>query len=107
METTTKTIQKLQIAFNEAWGRILSGNLPASEAAAQGLSREWLWTLYMERLDCLLIDKEDLLENFPEMVNFGFSVKDRVCLEDPCNEGGFILVDKGLAEKTLVLGALP
>lgn len=108
MEVTMKTVQKLQVAFNEAWLRIHTGNRPVGVSCSPDYhpNDSEFWTLYMNYLDCILIDDEDLLENFPEMVNFGFAVKERVCLTDPCNEGGFILVDKGLAEKALVLGTL-
>lgn len=108
MEITVKIFERLQTAFDDAWDRIGSGNRPVGVSCDPDRhpSDEEFWTLYMNYLDCILIDEADLLESFPDMVNFGIAVKERVCLKDPCNERGFLLVDKGLAEKVLVLGTL-
>lgn len=108
MEITMKNVQKLQRAFYAAWERIRGGNRPVGVSCNPDYHPDdgEFWTIYMNYLDCILITKDDLLGDFPEMVNFGFAVKERICLEDPCNEGDFILVDQEVAEKALVLGAL-
>lgn len=108
MEITMVNVQKLQRAFDASWKRVESGDRPESilHTVRGPLFASDFWTCYMNSLDCLLVDREDLLENFDEMVNFGKSVKENVCLRNPCNEGDFILVPKDLAEKVLVLGAL-
>lgn len=109
MEVTLVTVRKLQILFDEAWGRIRSGSRPASvdcTPISTPMPDGDFWTVYMNFLDCLLVDEEDLLENFDDMVNFGKSVKESVCLKDPCSDGAFIFVPKEFAEKVLVLGAL-
>ena len=108
MEVTVRTVQKVQRAFNDAWLRIHTGNRPVGVSCSPDYHPDdnEFWTMYMNYLDCILVTKDDLLEDFPEMVNFGFAVKEKICLTDPCNEGDFILVDRGLAEKALVLGTL-
>lgn len=108
MEKTRKNVEQLQSLFDDAWDRIVAGKMPAGVSCGPDYkpSDEEFWTLYMNSLDCLLVDEEDLLENFDEMVNFGSSLRDSVCLKNPCNTEGFILVDKELAERILVLGAL-
>lgn len=108
MEITVNLIDRMQEIFDEAWGRISSGNRPSCvPVGSEGqMSDGEFWVLYLNFLDCLAIDKEDLLENFDEMVNFGSAVKERVCLRDPCVQGDFILVGSSLVEKALVLGAL-
>lgn len=107
MEVTLVNLRKLQIAFEDSWKRIRNGNRPICVNCDPDLhpTDSEFWTLYVNFLDCLMIEKEDLLENFDEMVNFGSS-KESVCIKDPCNQGDFILVPKSLAEKTLVLGTL-
>lgn len=108
MEATRKNVERLQSLFDDAWDRIVAGERSVGVSCGPDYkpNDEEFWTLYMNSLDCLILDEEDLLENFDEMVNFGSSVRERVCLKNPCNTEGFILVDKGLAEKILVLGAL-
>lgn len=110
MEVTLVTVRKLQIAFDSAWKRIRGGHRPESvdlTPISTPMPDGDFWTVYMNSLDCLLVDEEDLTENFDDMVNFGKAVKEGVCLKDPCSDGAFILVPKELAEKTLVLGDLP
>lgn len=108
MEITNNTVQKVQRVFDDAWLRIHTGNRPVGVSCDPDYHPDdgEFWTIYMNYLDCILITKDDLLGDFPDMVNFGFAVKERVCLTDPCNEGDFILVDQEVAEKALVLGAL-
>lgn len=108
MQTTKTSVECLQNLFDEAWDRIVAGKRPSGVFCDPDckINDDEFWTLYMNSLDCLLIDEEDLLENFDEMVNFGYSVRESVCLKNPCNKEGFILVDKELAERILVLGTL-
>lgn len=108
MEVTLVNLRKLQIMFDAAWKRICEGNRPICVECDPDRrpSDSEFWTLYMNFLDCLMIEKEDLLENFDEMVNFGSAVKESVCLKDPCNDGDYILVRHAFAEKCLVLGTL-
>lgn len=109
MEVTLVNVRKLQIAFDEAWGRIRSGNRPVCvdcTPVSTPMPDGDFWTIYMNFLDCLMVDEEDLTDNFDDMVNFGKAVKESVCLKDPCNHGTFILVPKEFAEKVLVLGTL-
>jgi len=110
MEVTLVNIRKLQITFDEAWKRIREGYRPVcvecDPETAGGPDGDF-WTVYMNHLDVLVIDEEDLLETFDDMVNFGSAVRNSVCLRNPCNADGFLLVDRELAHKSLVLGALP
>ena len=106
MEVNLKSVSKLQGIFVEAWSHISSGNRPECVECDPRQSAEWFWGLYMNHLDCLMVDRDDLLESFPDMVNFGVSVKESVCLLDPCFPGDYLLVPKQLAEKCLVLGNL-
>jgi hypothetical protein len=108
MKITPNAVRSLQSLFNEAWGRVSSGNRPVCVSCSPDShpDDDEFWTLYMNSLDCLMIDQDDLMESFPDMVNFGASVKNTVCLSDPCNEGDFILVELEYAEKAIVLGSL-
>ena len=106
MEVNLKSVEKLQKVFREAWSRISAGDRPECVECEPGQTPEWFWGLYMNHLDCLMVDQNDLLESFPDMVNFGVSVKESVCLLDPCFPGDYLLVPNGLAEKCLVLGTL-
>lgn len=76
MEITMKTVQKVQRAFNEAWVRIHTGNRPVGVSCSPDYHPDdnEFWTMYMNYLDCILVTKDDLMEEFPEMVNFGFAV---------------------------------
>lgn len=110
MEVTLVNVRKLQIAFEESWKSILKGNRPACvdlHAVGHEILASDFWSVYMNFLDCTLVDQEDLLENFDEMVNFGSLVRESVCVKDPCDGSGFIMVPKELSQKVIVLGALP
>ena len=109
MEVTMENVRKLQNIFEEAWKRIIQGYRPVCvdcNPDRGSVPDGDFWTIYMNFLDCTIVEYDDLLENFDEMVNFGSLVKESVCLKDPCDDSSFILVPKGLAEKSLVLGTL-
>jgi hypothetical protein len=108
MEVNFESVEKLQAIFGDAWSRIKEGNRPecASCGAYAGYDDDEFWTVYMNSLDVLIVDEDDLLENFDDMVNFGSAVRNSVCLRNPCNAMGFLLVDRELAHKSLVLGTL-
>lgn len=106
MEVTLVNVRKLRIFFDEAWRKIRGGERPVGVGGDSEPDGDF-WTLYMNHLDCTIVDHDDLLENFDDMVNFGKLVKESVCLKDPCDETSFILVPKVLAERVLVLGGLP
>jgi hypothetical protein len=108
MKNTVDSIEKIQTAFREAWLRIKGGNRPVCVSCDPSYNPddEEFWVMYMNFLDVLVVDEDDLLETFDDMVNFGASIKESVCLRNPCNVRGFLLVGKELAEKALVLGTL-
>ena len=108
MKNTEKSVEKLQEIFRDAWLRIREGNRPVCISCSPDHlpSDEEFWVMYMNFLDVLVVDEDDLLESFDDMVNFGSSVKESVCLRNPCNVRGFLLVGRELAEKCLVLGTL-
>jgi hypothetical protein len=108
MNNTVKSVEKIQTMFHEAWTRIRTGNRPVCVSCdpSRTPDDEEFWVMYMNSLDVLVVDEDDLLESFEDMVNFGSSVRDSVCLRNPCNTRGFLLVGKELAEKCLVLGTL-
>lgn len=62
------------------------------------------WAEYLNGLDCTVIDRDDILEDFESIVNS--SAQGRVCVYDK-NYKDYILVPKELAMKALVLGGLP
>jgi hypothetical protein len=108
MNNTFNSVEKLQTIFHEAWTRIRAGNRPVCVSCdpSHNTNNGEFWTMYMNFLDVLIVDEDDLLESFDDMVNFGYAVRDSVCLRNPCNIQGFLLVDRELAEKCLVLGTL-
>ena len=109
MKIEHHNVKRLQALFKESWLRIKEGHRPESvdmHTVGGPLLDSDFWCVYMNSLDCLMIEREDLLENFDDMVNFGSAVKERICLWDPCSIGDYILVPWDLAEKALVLGAL-
>jgi len=108
MKNTAKSVEKLQDIFYDAWFRIKEGNRPVCISCSPDHlpSDEEFWVMYMNFLDVLVVDEDDLLESFDDMVNFGSSVKESVCIRNPWNTRGFLLVGKELAEKCLVLGTL-
>jgi hypothetical protein len=63
-----------------------------------------VWAEYLDGLDCTVIDKDDILDDFESIINS--SAQGRVCVYDK-NYRDYILVPKELARKALVLGGLP
>ena len=70
--------------------------------SASGLQSAWY--NYLNGLDCTVIDKDDILEDFESIVNS--SAQGRVCVYDK-NYKDYILVPMELARKAVVLGGLP
>lgn len=112
---TNGMVEKVQRVFDECWFRVRGGEVPVS--VCEGHSpvnvypgdtsrQEWIWSAYMNSLDCTMVTREDLLESFCDMVNLGSAVKESVCLNDPCSAGDFILVPEGVVERALALGGL-
>jgi hypothetical protein len=62
------------------------------------------WAEYLNGLDCTVIDKDDILDDFESIVNS--SAQGRVCVYDK-NYKDYILVPMELARKAVVLGGLP
>lgn len=60
------------------------------------------WTEYLNSLDCTIVSKEEIVEDFEDIINH--SAQGRVCVHD---DEDYILVPRELAEKALVLGGLP
>jgi len=97
-------VNELQGFFKERYSVIRAGCKPSSADEFHGDPDE-IWTVFLNRLDCLIVDEDDLVESFPDMVNFGAAVKTHVCLNNPSGFG-FLLVPPELAEKALVMGGL-
>ena len=100
-----KSVKKLQRMFNERFKWVLAGGLP--EGCDGDFSPEDKWTIHMNSFDCLVIDRDDLLESFADMVNFGNSIRTHVCLWNPANKEGFLLVPQDFNDKCLALGGMP
>jgi hypothetical protein len=102
-----QSVQKLQGIFDARYRWLQEGGILecVGEGSPWGIEEDW--TIYMNSLDCLVIDKEDLIESFIEMVNFGEAVKKCVCLLNPAKSVGWLLVHHELADKCLALGGLP
>jgi hypothetical protein len=71
-----------------------------------GPQDEGFFSEYLNRLDCTVIDEDDVRQDFEDIVNY--SVQGKVCItcEDP-NARVYILMPKELAQKALVFGCLP
>lgn len=115
MELNPEVIDRLQGVFDEGWRRVRNGFVPEGvvedEAPANihpmdRAREEWIWTLWMNGREVLIITHDDLVESFSDMVNFGNAVKDSVCLLNPSERHEFLLVPNSLAEKCLALGAV-
>lgn len=70
------------------------------------------WADYLNKYDVTLIDSEELVDEFSDMMNTEmFFDKKWVCLEDPFwldrGRKNFILIEKSFAEKVVSLGGLP
>lgn len=110
MEITPDITKALQRMFDELWSGVRRGRRPAFRGQEWdgGLyATEEFWVVYLNSMDCMMITREDLLENFDEMVNFGSTVKERLCLRDPSCPGDFLLLPMDLVERALVLGGVP
>lgn len=110
MKTNHEIVDKVQRIFDEGWERVRRGAIPSCvnpDDIMGGMSREeWVWTVYMNNHDVIVITRDDLLDSFADMVNFGASLKDSVCLLNPAQEEEFLLVPNPLVEKCVALGAL-
>jgi hypothetical protein len=100
-------VNELQRFFEERYRWVQTGNIPSCVDRQEDISRgaEWMWTLFMNQFDCVIVEEEDLVESFADMVNFGEAVRTHVCLHNPAGDG-FLLVPPELAERVLVMGAL-
>jgi hypothetical protein len=78
--------------------------LEPSMNAGSLVRMQYAWYNYLNGLDCTVIDKDDILEDFESIVNS--SAQGRVCVYDK-NYKDYILVPKELARKAVVLGGLP
>lgn len=107
MKVTNENLDKLQAFFEERYNWVKAGNIPTCVDQEVDIRRgsEWIWTIFMNHFDCLIVNREDLVESFADMVNFGDAVKRCVCLNSPDGDG-FILVPPELAERVLVMGGL-
>lgn len=118
MELNPEVVDRLQSVFHDAWRRVRGGSVPdciGEEDVPENLyplypadnaRQEWIWTLWMNRHDVLIITRDDLVESFSDMVNFGNAVKNSICLLNPPERHEFLLVPDDLAEKCLALGVL-
>lgn len=62
------------------------------------------WADYVNGLNCIFLDKSDILDDFQTIANR--SVQGRVCIIDE-EADEYILVPLELAKKALILGGLP
>lgn len=115
MNVSHENAVRLQGLFDEVWLRVRGGwvpegvdheDLPANIYPGDMAREEWVWTVFMNGRDVLIITHDDLVESFSDMVNFGNAVKESVCLLNPAQRGEFLLVPDALAEKCLALGTL-
>ena len=107
MEVNYPTIGKVERIFGESWDRVAKGAIPVCVAPyTEKPDPEWVWSLYMNSHDVSVLTKNELVLSFADMVNFNHSIKDRICILDPCEEGRFLLVPIGLAERCLVMETL-
>ena len=107
MELNYPTIGKVERIFGESWDRVANGAIPVCvDPYDKRPKPEWVWLLYMNSHDVTVFTRDDLFLSFADMVNFGCSIRDRICILDPCEEGRFLLVPIELAERCLVMGTL-
>jgi hypothetical protein len=64
------------------------------------------WADYLNRLDCIYLDADEVNEDFEALVNDG-CFDGKFCIVDPFTMRDYILVPRQFAEKILVLGGLP
>jgi len=70
------------------------------------------WIQFLEKHNCVVITSEDIKDSFQHIINFDSSVRNGVCLIDPCGSellgvAQFVIVPRDFAEKLLVLGGFP
>lgn len=87
-------------------------NIKCEEVTGKSEDPEEDWILYLNKHDSMVLAQEDIVENFPHLVNFDSRIRSSVCIEDPCeytwgSDRTYILVPREFAEKVLVLGHLP
>lgn len=72
------------------------------------------WVSYLNRIDCEVVDQDDIVEEFENL--FNYSSRTRICvnLADIYSkrpgiffQDTYVLVPKQLAEKAIILGGLP
>ena len=107
-------------------GALMLQNVPLTKAEmdSRGFSNlliatvSRLWVDFLNEIDCRVIEKDEILEDFPRIFN---CAQNLVCIGNPLGERRlwtgvgarldfepyFILVSKELAERALVLGGLP
>ena len=64
------------------------------------------WADYLNRLDCIYLDADEVKQDFEALVNDG-CFDGKFCIVDPFTMRDYILVPREFAEKILVLGGLP
>lgn len=107
MQLDHKTVQKLDAIFRESWERVSSGAIPVCVPPYDATpDPSEIWSNYMNSHDVTILEMEDLLESFSDMVNFGRLLRESVCILDPAEDKSFLLVPFDLAERCLVMGAL-
>jgi hypothetical protein len=97
-------VKKIREMLRQKYREILAGQsvTPRSRANAE----DDLW-LYLNGLDCTVLDSGEIHDDFEDIVNY--SVQGRVCVRLPLRMGevNYILMPKELAQKVVVLGGLP
>jgi hypothetical protein len=110
MKHNRDIVDRIKAIFDESWRKVSRGFFPPcltpEELIGDPSEPDWVWIGFMERRDVLVITSDDLLESFPDMVNFGHSVKDSLCIVNPQDEDEFLLVPNDLVEKCLAMGGL-
>lgn len=103
-------LERVEHIFFDSWAKVEKGFFPPcltpEELIGDPSEPAWVWIGFMNRREVLIITHDDLVESFPDMVNFGQSVKDSLCIVNPQDESEFLLIPKGLVEKCLAMGGL-
>lgn len=104
-----RSVDKLTKIFSDRFERIrsdlwdrLKPKKDHDESFARAVTEAW--ADYVNGLDCIFLDKSDILYDFRDIANR--SVQGRVCIHDE-EADEYILVPLGLAKKALILGGLP
>ena len=109
-------LDKIRKMFADRYGSLVGSiwsGIGPSEPFQRKVDEEW--AEYLNGLDCTVLGEQEILDDFKNIVNH--SAQGRICIsleEETKTFGGgslqhgwYILVPKDLAEKALVLGALP